>query len=214
MKRYQHLVLSSLALLSVVAACGGDDGPLAVPDQPGAGGSVDLPVDAPVLPGDTGLGTCNVTVVGDVTAEWVSAGGSAAVGYGPWYEGPAITTMLGDTDETFFVLNCDSGDGNYIGFLGQNEIPIPMTPATYVITPGDSVFGSSGEGPIGILVSMESTDTNWTLVSNGELVITEFDGEHIAGRFTLPVTDALAEMNGTSKGTAVISGTFDLANPN
>jgi len=220
MKRHLHLVLSSVALLSMVAACGGDDGSLAVPGQPSVGGTGSAPVDLSGLPKVSELGSCTVTVTGDVTAEWVAAGGAASVGYGPWFEGPAITTSIGDTDETFFILDCDGGDGgdggdgNYVGFLGQNEIPIPMAPATYVISAGDSLFGSSSDGPIGVLISLESTDTNWKLNGAGELVITEFDSDHIAGGFTLPITDAFAELNGTSKGDAVISGTFVLGNPN
>lgn len=216
MKRHLHLVLSSLALLSLVAACGGDDGSLAVPGQPSVGGTGSAPVDLPGLPEVSELGSCTVTVTGDVTAEWVAAGGTAAVGYGPWFEEPAITTLIGDTDETFFIVGCDSGDGNYVGFLGQNEIPISMasaTYATYAISAGDSLFGSGSDGPIGVLVSLESTDTNWKLNGAGELVITEFGSDHVAGMFTLPITDAFAELNGTSKGDAVISGTFVLGNP-
>lgn len=212
MKRHLHLILSGVALLSLVAACGGDDGPLAVPDQPGTDATIESPID--VGTPDSSLGGCSATVTGDATAQWQSVGGASAVGYGPWYEGPEITTVLGNTDESFFILNCDSGDGNFVGFVGQNEIPIPMAPATYDIAVGDSLFGSNASGPIGVLISLETTDTNWTLSGAGQLVITEFDAEHIAGTFTLPITDAFAEMNGTSKGDAVLSGSFDLRNPN
>ena len=113
-----------------------------------------------------------------------------------------------------YELLRDSGDGNYVGFLTNNDAKIPMEPATYVLPAGNSALGGSNGGPIGTMITLEGTETNWMLSADGELVITEFDNTHIAGHFTLPITDALATMNGASKGDAVMTGSFNFANPN
>jgi hypothetical protein len=64
------------------------------------------------------------------------------------------------------------------------------------------------------LLGLDGTDTNWGPSAQGQLVITEFDANHIAGTFTIPVTDVLAGMTGSSKGDAVITGEFSYTNPN
>ena len=226
MKRITQLTvgIASVAMLSL-AACGSDD-KLSDPALPGAedttlvddttqSGETQSGSDATsAQPTDVAGGSCHVTVVGDINAEWTSSGGSSSVGYGPWVGSPGVTTPIGALDESFFVINCQDSTDNYVGFLSQNEAKIPMEPATYVLPMSSSTLGSTDTSPIASLVTFQDSETNWVLMSNGELVITEFDDEHIAGRFTLPVTDAFAEMTGTSEGSAVITGEFDFENPN
>ena len=47
-----------------------------------------------------------------------------------------------------------------------------------------SLFGSNASGPIGVLISLETTDTNWTLRGAGQLVITPAAvAKHVANIF-------------------------------
>lgn len=216
MKRHTLLVLSGLATLSL-AACSSDSGSKVL--QPGgtsggggtaasvvSGGNDPAPIDA-------SSGTCQVKVTGDVSAEWTAGGGSGSIGYGPWVAAPGVTSILGPLDESFFIVNCDSNAGNYVGFLTNSDAKIPMEPATYVIPAASPALGGGSSGPLGTVITLDGTDTNWMLSGDGEFVITEFDSDHIAGHFTLPITDALAGMTGTSKGNAVMTGSFEFANP-
>jgi len=218
MKRHAVLTISSLAVLSLLAACS-DDTKGSTPVLPGATEAV---ADGASLPasGDTGAvvdaaaGSCNVTVAGALTSDWTVPGVSGSVGYGPWIGNPGITTAMGAIDETFFILNCADDTGNYVGFMTQNEAKIPMEPATYTISMDSSVLSNTGEGTMVSVVTLAGSETNWTLSADGQLVITEFDEQHIAGTFTLPMTDALATLTGTSAGDVVVSGEFNYANLN
>jgi len=185
-------------------------------------GATEAVADGASLPasGDTGAivdaaaGSCNVTVAGALTSDWTVPGVSGSVGYGPWIGNPGITTAMGAIDETFFILNCADDTGNYVGFMTQNEAKIPMEPATYTISMDSSVLSNTGEGTMVSVVTLAGSETNWTLSADGQLVITEFDEQHIAGTFTLPMTDALATLTGTSAGDVVVSGEFNYANLN
>ncbi|MGB8859094.1 MAG: hypothetical protein WCC60_07560 [Ilumatobacteraceae bacterium] len=219
MKRHGVLIISGVALLSLIAACG-DDKKASVTTSPEGNVAQDIGSTATIADGgatgsvDTSGGSCHVTVTGDLTTEWSSGGGSSSVGYGPWVGSPGVTTMIGALDESFFVINCDSGTDDYVGFLTQNDAKIPMEPATYTIPAGTSALSDNGVGMIAALVTFAGSDTNWMLSGDGQLVITAFDNDHIAGTFTLPMTDALSAMTGTSEGDVVVTGEFDLLNPN
>ena len=63
-------------------------------------------------------------------------------------------------------------------------------------------------------MSLEGTDTTWGASAPGTVSITAFDQHHIAGTFTIPVADLLADVSGTSKGNATVTGDFDYPNPN
>jgi len=214
MNRYSLLVLAGIAAVSL-SACGGSD-PHAFPSSRSTGdhraGAAPFFGGGPAAV-DTSSGSCNVTVTGDVTATWASGGGSSAIGYGPWLTAPGTTSVLGPLDESFFILNCDSNAGNYVGFITNSDVEIPMQPASYPVPVGVTAMGTGSAGPLGTVITLDGTDTNWMLSGDGELVITQFDDHHIAGHFTLPVTDAEAAITGTTKGNAVINGTFEFANP-
>lgn len=225
MKRSAHLTvgIAYLAMLSLVAACGGDDNSSTpATGAPGTeqvddSSSVDTEPGTPATDGgttDVSGGSCHVVVTGDISQEWTAGGGSSSVGYGPWIGNPGITTPIGAVDESFFIINCQDSTDNYVGFLAQNDAKIPMEPATYVLAKGASAISATDTSPIVSLVTFDNSETNWVLSADGELVITAFDNDHIAGHFTLPVTDAFAEMTGTSEGSALITGEFDFENPN
>ncbi len=216
------LTLTACCTLAVagltLAACGGDDEGVSVPGAT-LGESASDATSSPSLGGqDLGneLGSCHVNVTGDITADWTAPGGSAAVGYGPWIPPMPDATLGIDIDETFFILNCGGDDDeNYVGFMPLNSAAIPMQPATYTIPAATNMIGTGDGNGMSVLITFEGTDTNWGASGEGTLVITEFDDEHIAGTFMVPVTDVLAEMSGEpSEGNAVVSGEFDFANPN
>ena len=121
------LALAGFALLSLPSGCSTDKSPsFANPGTVSAG--VTLPHGAV----STALGSCHVKVTGDVTAEWASAGGSGSVGYGPWIP-KRVGSVPVATDESFFILNCDGGGDNCVGFLPVGDAKVPMHPATYTI---------------------------------------------------------------------------------
>ena len=225
MNRRTTLTTTGATLLLVLASCS-SDGDKSQPNASGGAGTTlpgeaALPGEATVPagtipPGLTEMGSCHVKVEGDVTAEWTSPGGMSAVGYGPWV--PASTGTLAGMpmDETFFILNCTGDGGNSLSFGPMVDVGIPMQPASYVIEPASNVFGTNENSKVSILVSFggPAGATNWGPSEAGELVITEFDQNHIAGSFRLPITDLLARFGGTSLGNAVITGEFDYQNPN
>lgn len=202
------LALTGLAALALTAGCSDDNNSVSLPD------GVTLPQGGDTPGGNLEMGACHVTVTGDVTAEWTSPGGVSSVGYGPWVGQTAGVTMPIDMDEGYFILNCQGEGENYVGFMPVGEAQIPMEPATYTIEPADNAFGVGEGGLMTTLLGLDGTDTNWGPSQAGTLTITEFDADHIAGTFTLTVTDVLAEMSGTSKGNAVITGEFEYTNPN
>lgn len=214
MKRHLALAVAGLTTIALLAGC--SDGKKS--SFPGLGGTgsndATLPGGVTLPQGNAELGSCHVKVEGDVTAEWTATGGASAVGYGPWVPSAAATVAGITLDETFFIVNCQGDGDNYVGFMPAGDSKIPMTPASYTIEPADNAFGASQTGAITTLLGLDGTDTNWGPSAPGQLVITAFDEHHVAGTFTIPVTDVLARLNGVSKGNAVITGEFDYTNPN
>ena len=213
MKRTHAFTVAGVALVSLLSACSDDSsstqsGGVTLP------GGVTVPGNITAPAGDTDMGFCHVKVEGDVTAEWTSPGGASSVGYGPWVPSATGTIAGVNLDASFFVVNCQGDGENYVGFMPMGDAMIPMEPATYTIEAGDNVFGASEGGQMTTLLGLDGTDTNWGPSAQGQLVITEFDANHIAGTFTIPVTDVLAGMTGSSKGDAVITGEFSYTNPN
>lgn len=209
MNRTTALALAGVALLSLAAGCSSDK-KISLPGNVSLPGGATLPDG---LPSSDALGSCHVKVTGDVTAEWTSNGGSGSVGYGPWIP-KSVGSVPIATDETFFILNCQGDGANYVGFMPVTDGSVPMQPGTYTIAPADNAVGTSQSGAMVTLLGLEGTDTNWGPSAQGTLNITAFDSNHIAGNFTIPVTDVLAKLTGTSKGDAMITGEFDYANPN
>ena len=218
MKRHSALALAlaGIALVSLLSACS-DDNKGTVPGLPDGAtlpGGVTVPDGVTVPAGNTDMGFCHVKVEGDITAEWTSAGGASSVGYGPWVPSTTGTIAGISLDDSFFILNCQGEGDDYVGFMPLADTRIPMQPATYTIEAAANAFGASEGGLMSTLLGFEGSGTNWGPSARGQLVITEFDANHIAGTFTIPVTDVLAQMTGTSEGDAVITGEFNYSNPN
>ena len=216
MNRTTALAVAGIALLALATGCS-DDKQVTLPSgSTPVGESLPAATEQPAgdpAAGDSPMGSCHVTVTGDVTAEWTSDGGAKSVGYGPWIPQAGGTTAIGALDESFFILNCKGPGESYIGFGPVHKAKIPMQPGTYTIEPATNVAGSSENGIITAMLGLDGTDTNWGASAQGQLVITAFDDQHIAGTFTIPVTDVLTKLSGTHKGEAVITGEFDYANP-
>lgn len=201
-----------LLLLTTATACSDDSpalGDVVPQDSSSSGGAVDLPEGAT----DGELGYCKVDVTGGVTTSFTGPGGNAAFGYGPWYpEGVNPAAMDVALDETFFILNCIGEGSDFVGFVTNTGESIPMAPGTYVLEPSDGGLGLSSEGTLTPVIGFTNSATNWGIAAASELVITEFDDEHIAGTFTLQVADVLAA-DGAGEGTATVTGEFEFRNP-
>jgi hypothetical protein len=225
-----RIVSAALVSLALLASCGDDeetdsDATEAVDESDDNGSddtdadtdSDDTDADTPeTAAGDISDGGCHVTVTGDVTKEWTGANDSGGFAYGPWAD-----AALGDNtvpfsitlDANFFILNCTSGDDN-VSFTASGDFQVPQEPATYALAPSDNIIsGASPDNEIGMIISLAGTDTNWGLEAEGTFTITEFDDEHIAGTFELPVKDNLADLASVpSKGSALIKGEFLFTN--
>jgi len=211
------------ASLLPLAACGSDtpaavSGPTMV-DTGSAGvdpvgSTVGAEAETTVATADDG-GSCSVEITGDVNASFTSGGGYSAVGYGSWIPPePGVSTPF-ELDGGFFLLNCIGPGDTYVGFGAALDADIPMAPATYPIVPATTALGGSDiPHQIDILVGIDGSDTNWGPTEGGSLVITEFDADNIAGTFTVPITDVLASITGENQGNAMITGSFNFANPN
>lgn len=228
MKRHTALAMSGICLLSLLAACSDDKKSTLFPDQEGneitlpegvtlpdgSGDGSDGGITVPA--GNNDLGSCYVKVEGDVTAEWTSGGGYSAVGYGPWTPQAGGTIAGMAMDETFFILNCVGDGSNSLTFAPMADVGVPMQPTTFVIEPATNALGTSENTTMSILITFDGPagQTNWGPSAAGELVITEFDADHIAGTFRIPITDVLAKLSGTSMGNAMVTGEFNYKNPN
>lgn len=148
--------------------------------------------------GDVASGGCVFEVAGDITRSVAAPDGPYAVNYGPW-----TPDGLGPT---FFVISCtESGAGNSVSFAA-NQAPIEMTGGqTINLRGGTGLGGQDATDPVLVTLYLDGY-LGWGLGGNGTLQIAEFDQQHIAGSFTLPIKDL------AGGGTATVTGTFNLTN--
>jgi hypothetical protein len=179
----------------------------------------------PVPPGDTipapaegappadGGGTCQVDVSGDETASWTGAGGPMALNTDYWLSAEQKQSF---GDPFYFVVNCQ-GVGGFLGFLAgtaAEQATIPYGPMDYTLQPG-SVMGATDQ-VLGVMVTIDGSDTSYGVSAPGTLSITKFDDTGIAGTFSFTATDLLAGAGGDTAParTITVTGQFDFANPN
>ena len=198
---------TGLLLLAVVAACSND--------------KAATPGSADTFGGSTGAVAaddfCHVDITGDVTASFDSPGGFSNISYGAWI--PASNGTVGGIahDDTFFIMNCQGPNDQLVSVsigLGQH---LPMSPASYPIRKADNHFGGYDSNPPVVQASpFIGGDFSWAISAESVFTITEFDESHIAGTFQFYVSEA--QYFGTTDAlpakTAVITGTFNLKNPN
>lgn len=219
MKRHLSVAVAGLSVLSLLAACSDDKKNAQLPGQDGSNitlpGGATVPGGGDSSSGNTDMGSCHVKTEGDVTAEWTMGQDASSFGYGPWIpQTPGVTAPI-VLDETYFILNCPGDGENSLSFTANLDSAIPMQPATYTIPAATNALGTAETGMISILLRYDGPagETNWGPSADGQLVITEFDANHIKGTFTVPITDVLAKLNGSSMGNAVITGEFSYTNP-
>jgi hypothetical protein len=222
------VVLGSL----LIAACGGGDSdsssePAGTSGDGGSGATTPVEdvapadtaaeesddadvADVPAAP-SSGDGSCDVKVSGDKQAEWSGGGTLADVGVSYWYS-EAEKEIVGDAFGV--ILNCVSDGVDSLSIVSgstADEASIPQAPGTYQLTPDG---GLSGSDQFAVLITLEESETNWRVADpGGTLTITEFDDDSITGTFEFPMEDALAEFNGTSEGTILVTGNFDFNKP-
>jgi hypothetical protein len=194
-----------------VAAEDDDDGGEDGDDRTADGGTADDVGELTVPQFDVvNDGTCSVSVTGDKQADWTGGGTVADVLVSYWLTDEEAE-FLGD--DTFTILfNCTGPSGDSISiFNGQGGTAdtVPQAPGTYPMQGGfaeGAVFAS--------LLTLADSETNWGITDDGgTLEITRFDDERIAGTFTAPMEDTLAELSGeASEGAIVVTGTFDFPN--
>ena len=166
--------------------------------------------DLPAAP-SSGDGSCDVQVTGDKQTEWSGGGTLADAGVSYWY-GDAEKEIVGDGFT--IILNCVSDGADSLSIVSgstADEASIPQAPGTYQLT---SDGASTGSDLFGVLIALEDSETNWRVSDpGGTLTITEFDDDSIKGSFEFPMEDSLAEFNGTSEGTIMVTGNFDFNKP-
>ncbi|MBI4883149.1 MAG: hypothetical protein HY826_03760 [Actinobacteria bacterium] len=224
----QALKVYGLAIVTTLAGCSSDGTTLPTPaDAPAATSPSSLGDDGDVqvtTPPDNSSATivtddnCHVDITGDINASFDSGGGFSNIGYGPWVPGSAVTVAGVTLDDTFFILNCQGGEGELVSIgLGLDQ-HLPMTPANYPIRKADNIFGGYDSNPPVIQVSpyIGSGDFFWAISADSVFNITEFDATHIAGNFQFYVSEAKNDIvtDGLPAKTAVITGAFNIKNPN
>jgi len=137
--------------------------------------------------------SCTVKATGpDFTGEASRKGGSMAISSRYWMS-DAEKKQLGEMPA--FTINCDgkSAEGKAINvhLIAPADDTVPMKPGKYVV--------GGKDGKIHRLVSVERDP----LKANGELDITEFDGNHIKGTFKL-------QGDNLKKQAFTLEGTFNL----
>lgn len=220
------LMVSASLLVAACSGGGGDgdaaaatSGPAPTASEPAGTRPADPATDttAAQAAGDDG---CQIDVTGDKTASWSAGGGISALNTQYWLS-PEQLEMFGGADGRFyFIVNC-SGEAGSLSFFATataSEETIPYGPATYTLDPAGNVFGAGeGDAPIGVLLNLTGSQTNWGLSEPGVLEITVFDDQRLAGTFAFTATDVLARSplgDGTSEGTITVKGSFDFRNPN
>lgn len=221
--RPKILTLGCVALM--LAACSNDsasplpdpansDGPdeVTVPGLPDVGDTT--PPSGAVDPNDY----CHVDITGDITASFDSGGGVYALAYGAWVPESAVTVPGLPLDDSYFIMNCSGPAGELITISLGTDQRLPMAPASYPIRRADNIFGGYDSNPPVIQVSpfIGSGDFFWAVSADSVFNITEFDADHIAGNFQFFVAEAKGGIldDGIPAQNAVITGTFNLRNPN
>ncbi|MEQ1872465.1 MAG: hypothetical protein ABL953_01960 [Ilumatobacteraceae bacterium] len=211
---------TGIALLLATAACGSDNA--AIPTDPVATegpqatvpGVVDTTISSAVAADDS----CHVDITGDVTASFDSPGGIYNISYGPWVPASSGTVPGIALDDTFFIMNCQGSDGQLVSIglnVGQH---LPMAPASYPIRRADNILGGYDSNPpvFHVSPSIGFSDFTWAVSADSVFNIIEFDATHIAGTFQFFVAEAKNDVvtDGLPSKNAVITGTFNIKNPN
>lgn len=223
------------ATLLVTAACGGggdddDDDDNGGPALPGSEETATPRDGEPTSSSgnvDTGDGSCNVRITGDVEHEFTAPGGASAVGADYFMSKDEIRQALGffgstptdaelddDVVDLFlFIVNCTASNGDYsLSFLPGNESAysdFPFGPGEYAMPPG-GILGGAGKGEVSVLATVE--ELTLAVSEPGEFKITGWDDDHIEGNFAFTMAEPELFATGTPK-TVHIEGEFNFKAP-
>jgi hypothetical protein len=182
-------------------------------------------------PVDTSLGSCEVTVSGDVQATGLSGGGGPAIGSDYWYSpeelDKAVETVVQmsvsdkaklpaalekakkeDPKIITLVINCQS-ERVKVGFMPQwaKYADVPFAPGKYQVR--EMGLGGKDEKPIHFLGSLSLDGDSYEVVgSDGVLDVTRFDKTGAAGTFQFAAQRTDRETKAVKK--VNVSGKFDL----
>jgi hypothetical protein len=161
----------------------------------------------------TGLGgSCEVSVTGDKQIEWTAGGTVGDVASSYWFDDRDRSIM---GDDFMLILNCTDFDGNAVSIVAgtaADETTVPFGPGTYEFTSAGAMMG---DDPLGVLMVLADSETNWGIADEGgSVTIDRFDETTIAGTFSFTAEDTLAQISGdASEGTIQVTGSFDFRNP-
>lgn len=231
LNRFRLLVLPGL-LASVAAlgvSCGGDDDD--DPLNPATDPNTVRTTVAAELEGSAEYGSCSVTFAGDERIEIQGDGGPAATGSDYWYSDDELRAALEqlarvgsnksdaeverEVDEAMdspdpklflLFLGCVDRDDRELSitlFPSANSTydDIPFEPGTYAIP---ASTGAAEAGTFGVLFTIG--DELYRVSEAGELDITEWDDEGIAGEFSFRAEQMFAEGNAKKLS---VNGKFD-----
>lgn len=213
--------LVAALLVAALASCSTDESPPS--NSPELGGTVGVPsvdppasappapvdlgtVPDPAGPADTGLGSCRVTVTGDLKAEWAVDATVESVTYGPWLSDEALAAAAENSvviDASFLVLNCRASGAQSVSITAAD--PVPQRAATYRLSYDAEGTVPSPRNRFDVVVSLDDAGL-CRLAGDGVVDITMFDDDRIAGAFEAVVRCA-------DGATLYAVGRFDFVNP-
>jgi hypothetical protein len=199
---------------------GGDDG-----DEDG---------DSPS--GDMDLGRCDLTVTGDVTLSGSAGGGASAFGSDYYYTDDEMREILrafagfGSDDASddeldalveeamaedprlyILIINCVSEPDFSLSILPSGQATyadIPFGEGTYGIPAGGPLGGQTAANEFALLLTLEGDDI-YQVSEPGELAISRWDEEGIAGTFSFSAVESFAE--GGEPNSVSVEGAFEFA---
>jgi hypothetical protein len=141
------------------------------------------------------LGSCNLTVTGQMQAEQTAKGGKAATNVSYWYTEAERKNMMGVDG---YVISC-SGDKFRFQILPGGGKPdgMPFAPKTFTFTKGKS------DGASVMVAFGQATMSD----ANGTVAITAIDNKHIAG--TVDISGKIVPGNKQIS----VKGSFDYVCP-
>ena len=207
------LVTAVVAVALALSACGSS---ASTPGPGGAGptgtGGGDLPIGSlPAMPA-AGGGSCQVSVIGDVTASWTAKQDLSSVMLSYWLS-PSNRTVLSLKDgEESLILNCQgtAGSVNFLSPSGTTSALFPKSPKSYVIPVG-GILGGADPGEISMLFNLKDKSI-WKVIEAGTFNVTTFGGGKFAGTFSAKVGKVGEDLK-TVVATATLSGSFEMGCP-
>lgn len=199
--RTARLASAVVAALFAFSACGGGS----TPGQGGAGPAATVN-DAPVG------GSCKVSVTGEATVSWTANQDMSSVMVSYWLSAANRKVLSLKDGEESLILNC-KGTGGSVNFLsptGTTSTNFPRSPKSYVIPVG-GLLGGADPGQITMLFNL-GDKALWKVTEAGTFNVTTFDGGKFAGTFSVRVGKVGDDLT-TIVGTAMITGSFDMACP-